>query len=75
MIKALLIAMLEPTQMLRTMEADGDLTGRLVMLEEIKTFAFGAVWDYYCLKQSVPVGLAWLDEVRAYEKQVLSKRA
>jgi L-rhamnose isomerase len=35
---------------------------------------FGAVWDYYCTKMQVPPAQAWLDEVRAYEKNVLSKR-
>ena len=74
MLKALLIALLEPTQTLRKMEVSGDLTGRLAMLEEIKTLPFGAVWDYYCLTQDVPLGLAWLDEVRAYEQKVLSNR-
>ena len=75
MIKALLIALLEPTQTLRQMEDDGDFTGRLALLEEIKTLPFSAVWDYYCLRHNVPVGLAWLDEVRSYEKAVLFKRS
>ena len=44
------------------------------MLEELKTLPFGAVWDYYCQKQDVPVGTAWLDEVKRYEKDVLSRR-
>ena len=44
-------------------------------MEEAKTLPFGAVWDYYCLKQGVPAGEAWLDEVKSYEKNVLSKRA
>jgi len=35
---------------------------------------FGAVWDYYCETQGVPVGDAWLTEVKSYEKTVLSKR-
>ena len=43
-------------------------------MEEAKTLPFGAVWDYYCLKQGVPVGADWLDEVKSYEKSVLSKR-
>ena len=43
-------------------------------MEEIKTAAVRAVWDYYCQKQGVPVGVAWLDEVKQYEKDVLSKR-
>jgi L-rhamnose isomerase len=75
MIKALLIALLEPSEKLRRMERDGDYTGRLAMLEELKTLPFGAVWDYYCMKSGVPVTERWLDEVRAYEKNVLSKRA
>ncbi len=75
MLKALLIAVLEPRQMLCQMETSGDFTSRLALLEEIKTLPFGAVWDYYCLKENVPVGLAWLDRVKAYEKDVLSKRA
>jgi monoamine oxidase len=36
---------------------------------------FGAVWDYYCETKGVPVGEAWLAEVRTYEKNVLSKRS
>jgi L-rhamnose isomerase len=73
-IKALLIAMLEPTARVREMEIAGDNTGRLAMLEELKSLPFGAVWDEYCRRQDVPVGPAWLDEVRGYEKKVLSKR-
>jgi L-rhamnose isomerase len=74
MIKALLLALLEPIDKLRELEASGDFTGRLAMLEELKTLPAGAVWDYYCQKQEVPVGAAWLDSVRKYERNVLSKR-
>ncbi len=74
MIKALLIALLEPAETLRALEQDGDFTARLALLEEIKTLPFGAVWDYYCLKQGVPAGAAWINEVKQYEKDVLSKR-
>ncbi len=74
MIKALLMALLEPTSKLRAIEARGDLTGRLALLEELKTSPFGAVWDFYCLKNDVPVGPGWLDEVHAYEKDVLANR-
>jgi len=74
MIKALLFALLEPADKLRRAELAGDYTARLAMQEEIKTLPFGAVWDYYCLKSDVPVAESWLDEVRAYEKSVLSKR-
>jgi L-rhamnose isomerase len=74
MIKALLIALLEPSEKLRQMELEGDYTGRLAMLEELKTLPFGAVWDYYCTKMETPAGESWIDETRAYEKHVLSKR-
>jgi L-rhamnose isomerase len=74
MLKALLLALLEPTAKLRQMEAAGDLTSRLALLEELKTLPFGTVWDYYCMKSNVPPGDAWLSEVKAYEKNVLAKR-
>jgi L-rhamnose isomerase len=75
MIKALLIALLEPTDRLRALEAEGDLTGRLALLEELKTMPFGAVWDAYCERQGVPPGAKWLDSVKNYEKNVLAQRA
>ena len=74
MIKSLLMAMLQPVEQLRAFEAEGDYTSRLAMLEELKTLPFGAVWDYYCQRQSVPVAEKWLADVRAYESDVLAKR-
>jgi L-rhamnose isomerase len=74
MLKALLIALLEPTEKLREMEMSGDFTSRLAILEELKTMPFGAVWDYYCSKMDVPVGPDWLKEVRDYEARVTSLR-
>jgi L-rhamnose isomerase len=74
MIKALLMALLEPTARLRRVEAEGDFTARLARLEEAKTLPYGAVWDAYCESQGVPGGEAWLAEVKRYEKEVLSKR-
>lgn len=75
MIKALLLALIEPTARLRDLECNGDFTARLALLEEIKTLPFGAVWDYYCLKQNVPAGAAWINEVKRYEKDVLARRS
>jgi L-rhamnose isomerase len=67
--------MLEPYTTYKKLERDGDYTSRLALMEEAKTLPFGAVWDFYCLKQGVPVGADWLDKVKSYEKSVLSKRA
>jgi L-rhamnose isomerase len=74
MIKALLMALLEPIKSLREMETSNDFTSRLATLEEIKTLPFGAVWDYYCTKNNIPAGQSWLKEVKEYEKDVLNKR-
>jgi L-rhamnose isomerase len=73
-IKALLLALLEPSHLLRAAEESGDFTSRLALFEEQKTLPFGAVWDEYCLRQGVPLGMAWLEEVKTYEDLELSKR-
>ena len=72
--KALLTAALEPIDTLRKMEYGFDFTDRLALLEELKTLPFGAVWEEYCERQGVVPGANWLDEVKKYEKDVLSKR-
>lgn len=74
MCKALLKACLEPTDALKKIEGEGDYTSRLALVEELKTYPFGAVWDYYCEQMGVPVRDAWLADVKQYEKDVLSKR-
>ncbi len=74
MLKALLAAMVEPAAKLRNLENGGDFTSRLALVEEVKTLPLGALWDYYCLKHGVPVGMAWMDCVKDYESRVTSKR-
>ena len=72
--KAFMIAMLEPTSSLIEMEESGKNFERLALLEELKTKPFGAVWDYYCLQQGVPVGEDFMTDIQQYEKKVLLKR-
>jgi L-rhamnose isomerase len=74
-LRALLMALLEPSEQLRTYENAGDYTARLALIEELKGLPWAAVWDAYCLRQDVPVGMAFLDEIRCYEAQVLAGRA
>ena len=74
-LRALLMALLEPMDQLRSLELDGDYTARLALLEELKGLPFGAVWDQYCRQQNVPVGMAYIDAIRTYEKQVLAARS
>jgi L-rhamnose isomerase len=71
---ALLQALLEPSERVRRLERDGDYTSRLALLEALKCMPYGAVWDYYCATNEVPVGAAWLDDVQRYERDVLSQR-
>jgi L-rhamnose isomerase len=73
-LKGMTAALLEPAARLRAMEEAGDFTGRLALMEEAKGLPYGAVWDYYCLQQGTPVGPAFLDDIRAYEKTTLSGR-
>jgi L-rhamnose isomerase len=71
---ALLMAMLEPIDILRGYEVEGDFSGRLALQEELKSMPFSSVWDFYCLKKDVPVGLDYMAAIRDYEKKELVKR-
>jgi L-rhamnose isomerase len=74
-LKATLMALLEPIEYLRELETSGDYTSRLALLEELKGLPFGAVWDYFCQKLGVPVGPAFINEVKQYEQQELAARS
>ncbi len=72
--KALLQALLEPLDILRKYEDEGQWFERLALLEELKTLPFGAVYDYFNLKNNVPVGEDYIKDVQKYEADVTSKR-
>ena len=72
--RALLAALLEPTDLIKKAETDGNFGLRLAISEEAKALPSSVVWDYLCLTRNVPVGEDWITEVNAYEKSVLSKR-
>lgn len=67
-------AMLTPNELLKKLQDEGNFTERLALMEEFKTYPIGDIWNYYCEKNNVPVGEMWIQEVKRYEKQVLSKR-
>ncbi|MDF2938131.1 MAG: rhaA [Paenibacillaceae bacterium] len=73
-IKAILRAKLEPVELLKKVELEKDYTTRLALVEEFKSYPFGAIWDHYCEKMGVPVREEWLNQVKTYEKEVLLKR-
>ncbi len=71
---ALLMALLEPQAMMRKFEIDGDYSSRLALQEELKSMPFGAVWDFHCAQNNIPVGLDFMNTIKDYEKKELSKR-
>jgi len=73
-LKSLLIALLEPTHILKSYEESDNLFARLGFLETLKSMPFGAIWNYYCDSMGVPNDMEWIDEVLKYEKEVTSKR-
>lgn len=73
-LKSLLAALLEPAALLREAESACDHSLRLALFEEAKALPFGAVWDEYCRRNNVPLGLQWMAEVKSYERAVLAGR-
>lgn len=74
-LRALLMALLEPRQMLRQHEIEGDFSSRLALQEELKSMPFSAVWDYYCMQKNVPVGMDFMTVIKDYEQNELSGRS
>lgn len=72
--KALLEALLQPVELLKKLEREGDLGSRLAYTEELKALPCGLVWDYYCEKHGIPTGSSWIADAQAYEANVLLKR-
>ena len=72
--KALLFALLQPNAEMKALQDSNNLTKLMTVQEEVKTYPFGDVWDYFCEVCGAPVGEAWFEEVEKYEAEVLSKR-
>ena len=72
--KALLYALLMPNEKLAKLQEERRFTELMMEQEELKTYPFGDVWDYYCESHGVPVKEQWFAEVEKYEKEVLAGR-
>lgn len=72
--KAILNALLTPEKKLADYQNSADYTSLLVVSEEIKTAPFGAVWNELCERAGMPAGLEWYEDVKEYERDVLSLR-
>ncbi len=73
-LRALLNALLTPAQTLKELEVRSDYSQRLALQEELKAMPSTAVWDYHCAQKGVPVGAAYMDAIKDYEKRELAKR-
>jgi L-rhamnose isomerase len=73
-LKSFLYALLQPKAKLINYEENGEYFQRLALLEELKTYPYGSVWDYYCYTHNVPIGEDWFQTVEDYEKNVLRLR-
>ena len=72
--KALLYALLSPNQKLKDLQEEGKLTEVMMLQEEVKTYPFGDVWNYFCESNGVPQKEEWYEEVKKYESEVLARR-
>jgi L-rhamnose isomerase len=73
-LKSILYALLEPSEDLAELESSGQYLARFTLLEELKAMPFGAVWDYHCIKNTVPAGGEWLHKVRKHTLDTSRKR-
>ena len=72
--KALLSALLEPSDKLRSLQNENDWTALMVEAEELKTLPFGDVWDEYCRVCNAPCDREWFEDAKKYEKEILNQR-
>ena len=73
-LKALLIALLEPTDKIRKYEEEGNSFAKLAMLENLKLMPIGDIWDYFCISENISSDQHLIDEIMTYEKEVLLRR-
>jgi len=71
---AFLNALLEPTETLKKYEEEGRNFERLALLDLMKTKPFGIVYDYFCMKNNVPVSDDYIGIINKYESDVTAKR-
>ena len=72
--KCMLRALLEPRELISRYELEDRHFEVLALMEEAKSLPWNAVYDEFCLRSNVPVGDAFIADIQAYEKDVLSRR-
>ena len=71
--KALLRALLQPVEMLQAKEAELNFSDRFILTEELKDLPYGAVWETFCERQSVPSGVGLLNRLNSYQASVADR--
>lgn len=72
--KCMLRALLEPSAAIAQWEQSGEGYKVLAMSEELKAMPWQAVYDEFCLRNNVPVGCGFMDEIDRYAAEVTSRR-
>lgn len=72
--KAVLTSFLQPFELIRQAEVNGDFTARLMLTDDMKNLPYNAVWEYLLLKQNIAIGKEALVKVKEYEVKELNKR-
>ena len=70
--KALLFALLQPSDKMKEMQNESNFTELMVISEEIKTAPLGDVWEEYLRRENIESD--YLSKVSEYEKTVLGER-
>lgn len=70
--KALLYALLEPSDKLKELQNNDDFTSLMILSEELKTAPLGDVWNEYLRREKVFVD--YLPKIKEYEKILVNRK-
>lgn len=70
--KALLFALLQPADKMKRLQDENNFTEIMYLSEEMKTAPMGEVWSEFLRREGVAEN--YYDEIKTYEREVLSKR-
>lgn len=70
--KALLFALLQPSEKMKLLQNENCMTELMALQEELKTAPFGDIWEEYLRREGVEKN--YIKPILEYEESVLSKR-
>ena len=70
--KALLFALLQPADKLKTLQDTEQMTELMILQEELKTAPLGDVWTEFLRREETPAD--YLTPIKAYEEKILKER-